>query len=96
MHCIYAYQCELVSLSVWDCSIGGDPYSNCYKISTCIIRWDKKRCWKEISILALDAAKEIYEIECTQRMRGQQVTTDWFAPRLRLNHDAADQQQGQG
>lgn len=53
-----------------------------------IAEWDKVRCRKEIR--TLDAAKEIYEIECTQRMRGQRVITDWFAPRRRLIHDTAD------
>ena len=53
-----------------------------------IAEWDKVRCRKEIK--TLDAAKEIYEIECTQRMRGQRVITDWFAPRRRLIHDTAD------
>ena len=38
----------------------------------------------------LDAAKEVYEIECKMRMSGQRVITDCLEREVRLVHDTAD------
>eukprot|EP00956_Cyclotella_meneghiniana_P044273 scaffold310863_cov99-Cyclotella_meneghiniana.AAC.1 len=51
-------------------------------------RWDRARCRKELR--TLDAAKEVYEIECKMRMSGQRVITDWLEREVRLVHDTAD------
>ena len=51
-------------------------------------RWDRARCRKELR--TLDAAKEVYEIECKMRMSGQRVITDWLEKEVRLVHDTAD------
>ena len=49
-------------------------------------RWNRKQCRKKLK--TLEIAREIYEIECEQRMRGQRVMTDWLE--ARLIHDTAD------
>jgi hypothetical protein len=43
-----------------------------------IHRWDRARC--RLVLRQLDMTRRIYEIECTQRVRGQQVLTTWFTP----------------
>lgn len=43
-------------------------------------RWDRTRC--RVALRQLDKARRIYEIECTQRVRGQQVMTGWLSQRV--------------
>eukprot|EP00956_Cyclotella_meneghiniana_P017261 scaffold27915_cov69-Cyclotella_meneghiniana.AAC.1 len=45
---------------------------------------DKARCRKELR--TLDAAKEVYEIECKMRMSGQRVITDWLEKETSLGY----------
>jgi hypothetical protein len=42
-------------------------------------KWDRTRC--RVALGQLDKARRIYEIECTQRSRGQQVMTGWLSRR---------------
>jgi hypothetical protein len=39
-------------------------------------RWDRDR--RKETLRSLDKARRIYEIECTQRVQGQQVLSHWF------------------
>ena len=48
--------------------------------------WNRNQCRKRLK--TLEIAREIYEIECRQRVRGQRVMTEWLE--ARLIHDTAD------
>ena len=48
--------------------------------------WNRKQCRKRLK--TLEIAREIYEIECRQRVRGQRVMTEWLE--ARLIHDTVD------
>ena len=41
-----------------------------------IDQWDRDK--RRGTVRILDRAKKIYEIECTQRVKGQRVVTEYF------------------
>ena len=49
-------------------------------------KWDRKLSRKKLKML--ETAREIYEIECKQRVRGQRVMTEWLE--ARMVHDSLD------
>ena len=49
-------------------------------------KWDRKLSRKKLKML--ETAREIYDIECKQRVRGQRVMTEWLE--ARMVHDSLD------
>jgi hypothetical protein len=47
--------------------------------------WDRRA--RRMQLLMLEKAKKIYEIECKQRVSGQQVMTDLFPSRVHVQQE---------